>query len=683
MSKTTAVLLCCAVGFGARASGQSAPAVRPVAAAVAPAPDPLDRAADAADAAGNDRLQPRLRDRIAGAGDGELLPVYFAMADRLGEAHWFPRVQRLPLPERRRLVIEELQQHATATQAPLLALLRAAGGDRARDIRSNWLGNFVQARATAAMVREAAALPGVAAVFDDEPPALAVVADAPIAAPPQPEPTTTPVPTAATARATTAIAGDGPLQTRAALVWTLGIRGQGVCIANVDGGLGAHLDLDGRRWVNPGEIDGNGVDDDGNGFVDDVNGWAFDLGGPGIDDFGGHGTQTAGLLVADGTCTGIAHGQAPAATLMTCRVLGETSHWNAVQYALLMGADIQTSSFSYKADPVQPPNYRMHRDVATATWAAGLIRCNSTGNDRPFCSDPTRPERLPLNIAAPGCVPCPYLDPNQPSGGRSGVIGVGSWRFLADALDPLSPCGPFAWSLADVRANLPAYPAVSWDPTLHDDYPWGQGAMPGLLKPDVVGPTGNVTTTAGPCRTTTFAGTSNATPCVAGVLALWKCANPSLTPEDAAMLVHQTALDRGAVAGKENDWGAGVIDAERGLLRALCVHRVDFEPAWQVRHSLQGGAVHLAVDGVPNSLCAVLVGYRRAPTPVGPLVLGIGPELGVAAAGVTDAEGHLAVSVGVGTNVAGQQFATQAVLWDQTLTQRLLDSNVVGVAFVP
>jgi subtilisin len=30
-----------------------------------------------------------------------------------------------------------------------------------------------------------------------------------------------------------------------------------------------------RLWINPNEIDGNGIDDDGNGRIDDINGWNF------------------------------------------------------------------------------------------------------------------------------------------------------------------------------------------------------------------------------------------------------------------------------------------------------------------------------------------------------------------------------------------------------------------------
>lgn len=51
---------------------------------------------------------------------------------------------------------------------------------------------------------------------------------------------------------------------------------QTVVVAVIDSGVDLeHEDLQGKIWVNEGEIPGNGIDDDGNGYVDDVHGWNF------------------------------------------------------------------------------------------------------------------------------------------------------------------------------------------------------------------------------------------------------------------------------------------------------------------------------------------------------------------------------------------------------------------------
>ncbi len=49
-----------------------------------------------------------------------------------------------------------------------------------------------------------------------------------------------------------------------------------VIVAIIDSGIDIdHEDLDGKIWVNEGEVAGNGKDDDHNGYVDDVHGWNF------------------------------------------------------------------------------------------------------------------------------------------------------------------------------------------------------------------------------------------------------------------------------------------------------------------------------------------------------------------------------------------------------------------------
>src|SRR3546814_5227666 len=50
-----------------------------------------------------------------------------------------------------------------------------------------------------------------------------------------------------------------------------------VVVAVIDSGLDwKHADLDWANiWKNPGETEGNGIDEDGNGYVDDIIGWDF------------------------------------------------------------------------------------------------------------------------------------------------------------------------------------------------------------------------------------------------------------------------------------------------------------------------------------------------------------------------------------------------------------------------
>ena len=73
-----------------------------------------------------------------------------------------------------------------------------------------------------------------------------------------------------------------------------------VTVAVIDTGLDwYHPDISHDRiWTNPGEVQGNGIDDDHNGYVDDIVGWNFVRNRNKPWDYDGHGTFVTGVIAA-------------------------------------------------------------------------------------------------------------------------------------------------------------------------------------------------------------------------------------------------------------------------------------------------------------------------------------------------------------------------------------------------
>ena len=112
--------------------------------------------------------------------------------------------------------------------------------------------------------------------------------------------------------------------------------------------------------------------------------------------------------------------------------------------------------------------------------------------------------------------------------------------------------------------------------------------LDGHLKPDVVAPGVNIHASANShfesdygeimLTKSTFedreypwialCGTSQATPCVAGIVALWLQANPALSPDDVKRIIRETSHPLGDQT-PNNTYGYGLIDAYAGMLNIL------------------------------------------------------------------------------------------------------------------
>ena len=292
---------------------------------------------------------------------------------------------------------------------------------------------------------------------------------------------------------------------KAPTVWsTYGLRGAGVTIGSIDTGVNAnHPDLAGKivAWHD------------------------FANGSPTPIDENGHGTHTAGTLVG-GSAGGAPIGVAPDAHLVVARAMGADGVGSGS--ALLAAAEWMTDPDGNPATADQP-------SVINNSWSA------STANDTWF-----RPMiRRWLDL---GIVPVFAAGNNGPSTGSVASPAGYPEAIAVGAIDtdqsvpPFSARGPVVWQNTD-----------------------GLGPVAGtvLAKPDLVAPGVGVTSSVG-SGYLAYSGTSMAAPHVAGVAALVREANPSLSPQAVGDILRMSADDIGT-PGVDPSSGYGRLDAMRAV----------------------------------------------------------------------------------------------------------------------
>lgn len=156
--------------------------------------------------------------------------------------------------------------------------------------------------------------------------------------------------------------------------WSLGKGAdKEIVVAVIDSGIDyQHEDLQAAMWVNPGEIDDDGVDNDGNGYIDDIYGWnvlddtpevcGYEYSRADGDYEDAHGTHVAGIIaaLADNTIGIAGVASKSNVKIMSVKAMGDYSDGygvvgysseiiKAIQYAEKNGASICNLSLGFES----------------------------------------------------------------------------------------------------------------------------------------------------------------------------------------------------------------------------------------------------------------------------------------------------------------------------------------------
>ena len=412
---------------------------------------------------------------------------------------------------KREVVVNELKSFSKATQSDIMSILDAESkSGKVEDVRCHWLVNAISCNASKDVIYHIARHNDVEFIAYNEMKYLLWDEEVKAVEP---------------ARGMT----QNITHVKADDVWDLGYTGEGVMVAVIDTGVNfSHIDLADHLWDGGEEYPNHGY----NTLEDSHN----------VSDGFGHGTHCAGVVCGDGT-SGTQTGIAPNATLMCIKVMDDTGYGNAtsisagMEFAIEHGADVLNMSLGI---PFASAAVReMLRGACVNALQCGIAAAVAVGNDGQLqISFP-----VPNNVRVPGGCPPPWIHPDQESnaGGLSCCIAVGAVDFN------------------NVRPAFSSYGPFTWQETAYADYPYNPGM--GLIRPDISAPGVGIISAAPNSNTghVSMEGTSQAAPCVAGVIALMLEKNPEITPAEISMILETTAVK--LEDNKNNYTGSGCIDA--------------------------------------------------------------------------------------------------------------------------
>ena len=412
----------------------------------------------------------------------------------------------------RQAIVSELKSFSEQSQKDILSILKAgeASGD-IKDIKTHWLSNMISCTASKDYIYSLSEHSDIKILGYNKTEFLLWEENAKAA---EPQRGMTP----------------NIKHVNADKAWNLGLTGEGVLVGVIDTGVNFHKDLEKNLWDGGEEYPNHGY----NTFEDSHD----------VTDGFNHGTHCAGIICGDGT-SGTQTGIAPDATVMCIKVMDDAGGGNAnsvcsgIEFAIEHGADVLNMSLGF-------PNASMAtREALRQTYEkaleANVAIVTAVGNDGML--NLTFP--VPNSVRVPGGCPPPWLHPDQQvnPGGLSACIAVSAVDYYNKVAD-FSSRGPFTWQTSS-----------------YEDYPYLPGREIGLIRPDVCAPGVGITSCSNKNSSgyINMDGTSQAAPCVTGVICLMLQKKSYLTPAQICEALETTATKLSET--KSNETGSGCVNA--------------------------------------------------------------------------------------------------------------------------
>ena len=362
-------------------------------------------------------------------------------------------------------------------------------------------------------------------------------------------------------------------------VWEQGYMGQGVVVAVIDTGVNYnHVDVADHLWDGGSEFPHHGYDvkNHDNDPMDDH----------------GHGSHCSGTVLGDGTA-GSQTGMAPEATLMCVKCLDETGNGGAqnisegIQWAVEHGCDMFSMSLGLPLSSI--PDRTLLRHTCEAALDAGIVAAIAAGNE----GNSQYMYPIPNNVRVPGSCPPPYMDEVQ--GENPGDL---TCSVCVGAVD-----------YNDNAAYFTSRGPVTWQNTEFGDYPYQPGI--GLIRPDVCAPGVDIKSLNFETNTgyTYMSGTSMATPCVAGCMALMLSKDINLTPSDVCRILEETAVP--LAIGKSNTYGFGRVNV-LAAVEAIQVGAIQYNSFYQI-HDPEGNNNAVLNPGESVTMSVVMLNISSDP----------------------------------------------------------------------